>query len=505
MMQVKQNRKETLFRLNSRRFFFRVVEICFVFLVAFQLGVLYSSIFSSAVLKPTVEKEKIFLQLQFKNGRHFLEAKMLSKDKVHVAHQEKEPIVVEGISEADLRKRYLAKYQDPNKPDFIKVFEDHLPEKSLQSECASVKIGTKIYCIGGLSATMHEYEATHNWNAMKKKLSGNQVVTIYDMETMEVTYGPEFPYPLNHGACAVQENLIHCTGGFLETKKKDAWKASSDAHYILDISDKNAVWQKAADMPLRRGAHGCTFLRDEKMYCVGGAVNQWGPFANELMIYNPSTDSWELGKSMQFPRDHLFDSVVAIDGGSKMYVAGGKTHLKKLPPGVSNPRIMLNSNKVEVYDVKKKTWERKNDLLSARAAISVVPFHRNGPDKPANLILLGGEFFQGLSGQVYKVVEEYDIQSDLYYCLPSLAWPYFGGGVGIHDGKLHVVGGGDWFGAAAVRRVQIYDLNEAPKPRQCFYDQVPIFDQYDRNWDKRMPYPDINDYDSEQAKRWRHL
>ena len=73
---------------------------------------------------------------------------MLSKDKVHVAHQEKEPTVVEGISEADLRKRYLAKYQDPNKPDFIKVFEDHLPEKSLQSECASIKIGTKIYCIG---------------------------------------------------------------------------------------------------------------------------------------------------------------------------------------------------------------------------------------------------------------------------------------------------------------------------------------------------------------------
>jgi hypothetical protein len=148
MMQVKQNRNETLFWLNPRRFFFRVVEICFVFLVAFQLGVLYSSIFSSAELKPSVEKEKIFFQLQFKNDRQLdrnKEAKMLSKDKVHDAH-------VEGIStEADLRKGYLAKYQDPNQPDFIKVFEDHLPEQSLQSECASAKIGTKIYCIGGLS------------------------------------------------------------------------------------------------------------------------------------------------------------------------------------------------------------------------------------------------------------------------------------------------------------------------------------------------------------------
>ena len=53
---------------------------------------------------------------------------------------------------------------------------------------------------------MHEYEATHNWNAVKKKLSGNQVVTIYDMETMEVTYGPEFPYPSNQLHWRFQRN-----------------------------------------------------------------------------------------------------------------------------------------------------------------------------------------------------------------------------------------------------------------------------------------------------------
>ena len=173
MMQVKQNTKETIFRLNSRRFFFRVVEICFVFLVAFQLvGVLYSSIFSSAELKPSVEKEKIFLQLQFKNDRQLdrnKEAKILSKDKVHVAHQEKEPTVVEGIStEADLRKGYLAKYQDPNQPEFIKVFEDHLPEQSLQSECASAKIGTKIYCIGGLSNNFSARRIRNVWRTTQR-------------------------------------------------------------------------------------------------------------------------------------------------------------------------------------------------------------------------------------------------------------------------------------------------------------------------------------------------
>jgi hypothetical protein len=140
-----------------------------------------------------------------------------------------------------------------------------------------------------------------------------------------------------------------------------------------------------------------------------------------------------------------------------------------------------------------KTWERKADLLTSRSSIAVIPYHRYGPDQPPNLLLIGGESFQTMSGQAHKLVEEYDVRLDLYYCLHPLAWPYYGGVIGIYDDKLHIVSGADWIGASATGRVQIYDLKEAPKPKQC-YDRVPVYDQYERTWNKVKPFPDMNDY-----------
>ena len=404
----------------------------------------------------------------------------------------------EDIDPVVVRKRYLEKYRDPNTPDFIQVFEDYLPPESLHGECASCRIGNKLYCIGGHDVTMHDLEISKNKEEALKRFVekvnvGSKVVTIYDVETMKVEHGPNFPEGFNHGACAAQGNVLHVTGGFLQMVK-DKQFASSKRHYTLDTSDPNPTWKKAADMPLRRGAHGCVFLKDGKMYCVGGAVQQWGPFANDLMIYDPTLDSWEMGTPMEFPRDHLFEAITALDHGSKIYVAGGRTHFKKLSPQLSNPRLWSNSDKVEIYDMETKTWERKADLLTSRSTFGVIPYHRFGPDQPANLLLIGGQSSQIMSGQGHKIVEEYDVQQDLYYCLPPIAWPYMGGVMGIHDDKLHIVSGAEWIGGAASRRVQIYDLKEAPKPKQCFYDRVPVYDQYERSLTKDKPYPDMNDH-----------
>ena len=37
-----------------------------------------------------------------------------------------------------------------------------------------------------------------------------------------------------------------------------------------------------------------------------------------------------------------------------------------------------------------------------------------------------------------------------------------------------VVGGSDWFGHAASRRVQVFDLTKAPEPRQCFHYPIHV-------------------------------
>ena len=115
------------------------------------------------------------------------------------------------------------------------------------------------------------------------------------------------------------------------------------------------------------------------------------------------------------------------------------------------------------------------------------------------MLLIGGEKFHGQSGKAETIVDEYDVETDLYYCLERLPWPYYGGGLGIHDGIIHVVGGAEWVGHSASRRVQLYDLRKAPSPRQCFYDPVPVFDQWERTWNKVKPWNDIENKVLEQA------
>jgi len=410
-------------------------------------------------------------------------------------------------------QKHIAKWQIPKPPEFIvtfiQVIENALPPESLHQEGASCRIGTKIYIIGGSNATLHEYSAQYAHNNMDVVINsarGSGVVTIYDMEDMSVKFGPTIPYQVNHASCALAPDgvTLHVTGGYNQGARNPEELAHAH-HFSFDTSVKDSVWVKKADMPLRTGAHGCAFMADGHMYCVGGGKSQWGPFRTDLMIYDPSVDTWEMGPSMETPRDHLYETVTAIDGGFRLYVAGGRSHTQKHAIRESSPQVFSNVNTVEIYNLKTKSWRRMRDLSAVRGAIAVIPYHRRGLDEVPNLLLIGGEEFLGLSGSAFRIIDEYDVQNDLYFCLPPLAWPYFGGGLGIHDGKLHVVGGGEWLGLSASRRVQVYDLNKAPPPKHCFYEPTPVFDQWERTWDKVLPWPDINNYQSRLNYEWHSI
>lgn len=401
-----------------------------------------------------------------------------------------------------VQERYLQKWLVPDKQDYVQVLENHLPPESLHQEGGVCVIDSKLYLVGGGNGTKHDFDALKvidKKKALKNLVinsKGSQVVTIYDMKDRTTTFGPRFPYlPANHIACAKAPDgvTIHLTGGFNQ-EARDKTEGSFNYHYTLDTSKENGNWERKADMPMRTGAHGCDFMADNRMYCVGGAVAQWGPFSNKMMIYDPVSDTWEMGPNMPTPRDHTF-ATIAIQGRKKLYVAGGRTHIQELHPSKSNPAVVANTNVVEIYDMDTNKWNRAKDILSERAAIGVIPYDRNAKrrkNEEPNLLLVGGQHFLGNSGSAQRIIEEYDIINDLYYCLERLTWPTFGGALGIHDGTLHVVGGAEWLGLSATRRVQLYDLKRAPPPRQCFYESVPVFDQWERTWDQAKPWPNIN-------------
>jgi hypothetical protein len=174
--------------------------------------------------------------------------------------------------------------------DFFQVYEDFLPPESLHQECGSCRIGSKLYLIGGLNYTMHQ----DTKNIMDAGL-GSQVVTIYDMKDMSVTFGPPFPYRANHVSCADDsDGILHVTGGFRQDAPEGRPKAYSH-HYVWNTFSEKAQWTPRAKMPAAGGAHGCAFLKDGKMYCVGGTADQWGPFLRDLIIYDPKLDLWSEG------------------------------------------------------------------------------------------------------------------------------------------------------------------------------------------------------------------
>ena len=398
-----------------------------------------------------------------------------------------------------MEERYLRKWQPDTIPEHIEIFEGHLHPESLHQEGGSARFGSKVYIVGGSNGTIHHFEDTIHLDQKEAVMKnrevslGGHVVTIYDMKDMTSTFGPRYPYPANHLSCAkaLDGVTMHCTGGFNQAGK--GGNKSFSYHYALNTSKENGEWERKADMPYRRGAHGCDFMVDNRMYCVGGGEAQWGPFKTELMIYDPASDKWDLGPPMSIPRDHLYEAVTAIKNGKELYVPGGKGQARKPPPGDTTrpPLVFMNTNVVEIYNLERNEWRRAANLLSERTAVAVVPYHRRGPDKEPNLLLIGGEKVYGFSGSADRMIDEYDVTNDLYYCLEELSWPCYGGGVGIHDGKLHVIGGAEWFGHAASRRVQVYDLEESQGPRQCFYEPFPVFDQWERTWNKIMPWKDF--------------
>ena len=295
----------------------------------------------------------------------------------------------------------------------------------------------------------------------------NRVVTIYDMETMRVTFGPKLPLPCHHITCtSTSEGILHVTGGFGET----ATAPSYTTHFVLDTKNPMAKWDTLADVPQTIGAHGCEFAYDGKMYCVGGGTTQWGPFVSDLHIYDPESDTWTKGNPMPTPRDHIMCAIAVIDNGKKLYVVGGRSHRGK----GDHPDLWKNVDVAEVYDVVAGEWSEMRNLNIARNSIGVTTYARRGPDREPNIILVGGQQNLGYEGQIFSLIEEYDVERDIYYCLDNLAFGMNGGSIGVWKNKLHVVGGSDWFGHAASRRVQIFDLTKAPEPRQCFHYPIPV-------------------------------
>lgn len=216
-----------------------------------------------------------------------------------------------------------------------------------------------------------------------------------------------------------------------------------------------------------------------KIYVFGGTDNSAGTAMNDLQVYDPKNDSWELKTQMKKPR--IGPDVVVLNG--KFYAICGWTANYALSEGL------------EEYDISTDTWTERADYAAtpgqylSRAIVingkiySVLTLNRiptktfiSEYDPATNiwtikinslspvsyptkllannkLYVFGGFTSSGMTSRVI----EYDPETNTIFTLPNLAQPKVECRAVEIDGKIFVLGGTlDWSGTN-YNTVEVYD------------------------------------------------
>lgn len=136
------------------------------------------------------------------------------------------------------------------------------------------------------------------------------------------------PEGANHAASAVVGNKFYVIGG------RGGGNVVADGRNTVQvlnlqtnkwISTKTSPKSVLEPLPVARGGTGVAVVVDGLIYVIGGETKNPDQFSTSLRvyhrvdIYNPSTNKWTVGPSLQVPRHGIFP--VYCNGG--IHVFGG--------------------------------------------------------------------------------------------------------------------------------------------------------------------------------------
>jgi serine/threonine-protein kinase PknK len=180
-------------------------------------------------------------------------------------------------------------------------------------------------------------------------------------------------------------------------------------------------WAARAPMLLPRYLFGASAV-NSRVYAVGGlgkSDNSGGPFANDVEVYDPSTNTWTVDGPFPSPRSAF--GVAAI--GNVLYAVGGGLLLG----GVVNT--------VEAYDTSAHVWTAKRSMNTSRVRLGVVAIN--------NIVYaVGGVHFTGPEGpDVLALVEAYDPAANKWTTMPSMPAPRYGLAVAVVGNVAYAMAG----------------------------------------------------------------
>jgi len=286
--------------------------------------------------------------------------------------------------------------------------------------------------------------------------------------------------PRSEYAAAALDGAIYVAGGFgaelsfdRYDPAADAWERLADLpaprHHLTLIALGDALYiagglnaeansaeatfwryDPAADRwddlePLPQGARGSLGggVIDGRLYIAGGSAHDLsGPATNDLAVYDPAEDRWDLLAPMPTAREHLG---VGVANGLLVAV-GGRDGSHESP-------AMLEAT--ELYDPTTDSWSAGDPMPTPRAGLGVA-------SDGESIFVLGGERFSNGAPVTLAAVERYEPAHDRWSALPDLPVGRHGIAAAWLDGALYAIGGS--ISAGVIDNVRSVDRLEIGSP-----------------------------------------
>jgi N-acetylneuraminic acid mutarotase len=290
--------------------------------------------------------------------------------------------------------------QPPPPPPPPTAWETSAPMPTARWGHSACIVDGKIYVFGGSFGTTWNSEAT-------------DILEVYDPsnDSWDTNKSP-MPTGRIRMSIAVINGKVYTIGG------RARWGRSPIGNVeVYDIAtDSWDVTKKPMPKP-RAGAGGCVV--NSKIYIAGGSTGDGGNFSpqNDLQIYDPITDNWDITKSAMSSERM---GVKACVLGESIYVIGGTGY---------DP--WAGKNTVEIYNPTTDTWEIKATLNEGRKAHSLNIFD-------GKIYVFGGA--SSGSTQV-RSVEVYDPAADSWKIIEETPIWYTKHSSSVFQGKMYLMGG----------------------------------------------------------------
>ena len=258
----------------------------------------------------------------------------------------------------------------------------------------------------------------------------------YDAKVDKWTRLAPLPARRHHITISAAEGKIYAMGGF--TGALPRWSIHR-AMFVYDV--KTNAWSDGVDMPSARAEHVAPVV-DGKIYVIGGRVagvpdaNTFDDYVdtNNVDVFDTRTRTWS--RAVDAPTARNSHAAAVIDG--KIYVVGGRQNIK----GSGGHVRIVNVKALEVYDPKTDRWQTKADMPLAQGGLAAAALD-------GKLYVFGGEqWYPDI--KVFGNVWVYDPKLDRWEAGPALRFPRHGLAAATVDSEIFAFGGATRPGLGAV-------------------------------------------------------